>query len=156
MNILTQEIVYQMMGENPSMKEHFIIPEGVTEIGSSAFSGCTELESITIPNSVTKIEEDAFAWCRSLQSIIIPDSVTEIGDRVFDGCNNLKEITAPEHLTQALNKEFANYKWQQPNLKIVKINSSNPSISEEKKQKQAQIKNQKTSGTRPKRIKRHR
>ena len=37
-----------------------IIPNSVTSIGSSAFSGCTGLTSITIPNSVTSIGNDTF------------------------------------------------------------------------------------------------
>ena len=34
---------------------HIIIPNGVTEIGESAFKYCTSLQSIDIPNSVTEI-----------------------------------------------------------------------------------------------------
>ena len=34
-----------------------VIPEGVTEIGWSAFVGCTSLTSIDIPESVTSIED---------------------------------------------------------------------------------------------------
>ena len=36
------------------------MPQGVTEIGESAFSGCTGLSSVVIPGSVTAIGEDAF------------------------------------------------------------------------------------------------
>ena len=39
------------------------IPNSVTEIGSSAFCGCTSLESIDIPNSVTEIGSSAFCGC---------------------------------------------------------------------------------------------
>ena len=47
------------------------IPNGITEIGRFAFSGCTSLQSIEIPNSVTEIGYSAFGGCTSLQSIEI-------------------------------------------------------------------------------------
>ena len=39
------------------------IPNSVTEIGWSAFDGCTGLTSVTIPNSVTSIGTSAFYCC---------------------------------------------------------------------------------------------
>ncbi len=63
-----------------------IIPESVTSIGSSAFSGCSGLTSITIPNSVTSIGESAFFNCSGLTSVTIPNSVTSIGYYAFQGC----------------------------------------------------------------------
>ena len=45
------------------------IPASVTEIGSSAFEGCTGLRSVTIPASVTTIEEKAFYNCNGLISV---------------------------------------------------------------------------------------
>ena len=33
---------------------------------------------VSIPDGVTEIGESAFSWCRSLQSIDIPNSVTRI------------------------------------------------------------------------------
>ena len=45
------------------------IPNSVTSIGSSAFSGCTGLTSITIPSSVTSIGNAAFANCASLTTL---------------------------------------------------------------------------------------
>ena len=41
----------------------FSIPDTVTEIGGSAFEGCTSLQSIDIPGSVTKIGNGAFSGC---------------------------------------------------------------------------------------------
>ena len=40
-----------------------VIPNSVTSIGSSAFSGCSGLTSITIPNSVISIGRAAFYNC---------------------------------------------------------------------------------------------
>ena len=84
------------------------IPSSVTEIGSSAFNGCASLKSITIPSSVTKIGWYAFKGCTSLTSIAIPDSVTEMGWAVFDGCKSLTSIVIPDSLTEIGDSTFRN------------------------------------------------
>ena len=71
------------------------IPESVTTIGNSAFSGCTDLTSVTIPESVTSIGENAFSGCSGLTSITIPKGVTSIGNDTFYLCSSLISVTIP-------------------------------------------------------------
>ena len=91
-----------------------IIGNGVPNIGSYAFEGCTALTSITIPDSVTCIGAHAFEGCISLTSITLPDSVEVLGRQqyditfdmpvyggtkeslVFDGCTSLVSIIVDE------------------------------------------------------------
>ena len=72
-----------------------IIKNGVTNIGGSAFSGCSGLTSITIPNSVTSIGWYAFYGCSSLTSVSLPDGITIIKNCAFYGCRGLTSITIP-------------------------------------------------------------
>lgn len=57
------------------------IPESVTSIGESAFSG-TSLKNLEIPNGVQTIGKAAFSNTR-LASVSVPSSVTTIGEDAF-------------------------------------------------------------------------
>ena len=107
-----------------------IIPDSVTNIGTSAFYNCEALTSIKIPDSVTSIESyafldcyklsdlsignkvksigyEAFQNCTSLTSITIPDSVTNIGDYAFFGCTALTSVTIPVSVTSIGSSTFS-------------------------------------------------
>ena len=79
--------------------QNTIIPNSITSIGKSAFSGCSSLTSITIPNSVTSIGNNAFYGCSSLTFLTIPNSVTSIGNSAFSGCSSLTSVTIPNSVT---------------------------------------------------------
>ncbi len=75
------------------------VPNGVTSIGASAFSNCSNLQSIVIPDGVTAIGSMAFSNCSNLQSIVIPDSVTAIGNMAFSHCSWLKNMYISKNVT---------------------------------------------------------
>ncbi|MDE7228277.1 MAG: leucine-rich repeat domain-containing protein, partial [Treponemataceae bacterium] len=68
------------------------IPDSVTNIGGSAFCGCTGLTSVTIPDGVTSIGNYAFRKCTGLTDMTIPGSVTSIGNYAFNGCDKLDTV----------------------------------------------------------------
>ena len=68
-------------------------------IGSSAFSGCDGLTSVTIGNSVTTIGSSAFYNCSGLTSVAIGNSVVSIGSSAFSKCSGLTELTIPNSVT---------------------------------------------------------
>ncbi|MDE6017608.1 MAG: leucine-rich repeat domain-containing protein [Muribaculaceae bacterium] len=65
-----------------SLEGEYMIPESVTSIGSSAFSGCIGLTSVVIPNSVTSIGSSAFSGCIYLIKSAYPNS---LNNPFYDG-----------------------------------------------------------------------
>jgi len=80
------------------------IGKGVTEIGTSAFQGCTGLTSMDIPANVTKIGAYAFKDCKGLTSVTIPNA--SIGEKAFDWCSNLTSVTLGDGVTSIATKAF--------------------------------------------------
>jgi hypothetical protein len=68
----------------------YTIPDGVTSIGTGAFSGC-RMTSVIIPNSVISIESWAFNHSR-LKNVTIGQNVISIGSGAFAECGGLEEI----------------------------------------------------------------
>jgi hypothetical protein len=101
--------------------KHFIVPNGVKEIGYNAFYNLN-VSSVILSNTVNKIDNYAFASCYNLQKIDIPvsvktlgegafnatglieinipNSITEIQPYVFQSCYNLKSVTFSNYLTK--------------------------------------------------------
>ena len=76
-----------------------LIKDGVTTIGTFAFSGCSSLTSVAMANSITTIEGDAFRSCTSLNDITFSQSLTTISDHAFHGCSALTTLTLPPSAT---------------------------------------------------------
>ncbi len=87
------KIVCYPVGKTESQ---FNIPDGIAEIGVSAFANCMALRTIEIPSTVTTIGATAFSNCRNLYSVNIPQSVTSIGSSAFWYCNNIRSLVIPE------------------------------------------------------------
>ena len=77
----------------------------VTSIGTSAFEGCSNLQSVVLPSSIKTINTDAFYGCVKLGSVNLPEGLTTIGSRAFYNCN-LTEITIPSTVTSIGNNAF--------------------------------------------------
>ena len=103
-----------------------VIENGVTAIGSYAFSDCTKLKSVTIGEDVASIGFCAFDGCTYLTSITIPDGVTSIGSSAFCDCTYLKSITIPDGVTSIANWTFNGCSY----LESIEIPDSVTSIGE--------------------------
>ncbi len=72
----------------------------ISEIGSSAFAHCKNLQEIVFTNGLTTIGSGAFVECKSLKSVVIPKTVTTMGDHIFSECTSLFEVTFAEGMTE--------------------------------------------------------
>ena len=73
----------------------------MTIIDSSAFEGCTSLESVTfgLNSSLETINYGAFKDCTSLSTIVVPDGVNSIGSKAFNNCAALTSVSIPSSVT---------------------------------------------------------
>ena len=55
-------------------------------VGTNAFKGCTELQSLVLPPSLEDIGDEAFMGCSYLDNVIVPGSVKRVGARAFKNC----------------------------------------------------------------------
>lgn len=65
------------------------IHDGITSIGSSAFSDCSYLTEIKIPDNVSRLESYLFRSCIRLTSVSIPNTIEYVDAYAFDGCSAL-------------------------------------------------------------------
>ncbi len=91
--------------------ESIIIPDSYTEIGVSAFEGCTNLEDVQISNNsaLKIIRNSAFEACENLATIHLPAQLQKIGSAAFRRCDAL---SIQHDLPQAL-KTLEKYVFSQ-------------------------------------------
>lgn len=64
----------------------------VREIAAAAFSGNSNISTVSIPEGVVKIGANAFYECLTLMNVYCPDTLEEIGANAFSGCTRLKNL----------------------------------------------------------------
>lgn len=82
-----------------SLVKKVVIEEGISEIGSDAFSHYRSMETIELPNSLCCIGEYAFEYCDQLKTVSFPDNVTWIGECAFEDCSGLESVSLSNNLT---------------------------------------------------------
>ena len=83
-----------------------VVEDGVTSIGSCAFSFDVHVTDVTLPSSLKTIGRNAFLDCHGLTSVVIPEGVTSIGAYAFEQCSAIKTITVPASTTELGNHAF--------------------------------------------------
>jgi len=90
----------------PGKTGSYVVPTGVTRIGSGAYGGCRNLSSITIPNSITEVDGWAFWECSEATNLTIGAGITHIGSGVFGECASLTSVSIPNNVTSIETQGF--------------------------------------------------
>ena len=103
------KIISNSVFENNDTIVSIIVPDSVTTIGDSAFSGCFNLETVTISENsqLEEINVNVFENCTKLTSIYIPNGVTTIKERAFYHCALITSINIPNNVTTIEASAFA-------------------------------------------------
>ncbi len=102
-----------------------LIREGVTSVGTSAFSTCDALKTINFAGTVARIGDDAFSHCDALTAVVIGDGVTEIGYDCFKYCSNLETVTIGSGVTVIRDTAF----WDCAKLLGYRVSGDNETYS---------------------------
>ena len=81
------------------------IPQSVTSIGEYAFCN-SGIKTIRLPNRLTAIEASTFSGCTSLQAIEIPPTVKLIGKQAFFECSTLVTVSIPSLVERMGSRAF--------------------------------------------------
>ena len=98
-----------------------VIPDGVVEICFSAFSFCTNIESMVIPDSVITMGQSVFWGCSNLKNVTLSKNLTILDYSTFKNCTSLKSINIPKNVTQIDGEVFAGC----TNLETIIVDSEN-------------------------------
>lgn len=97
--------------ENRNRFSKLVIGENVTSIGDYAFLSCGLLKSVTIPDSVTRIGKSAFSGSNNISDVILGKNVKTVGDSAFSQCLLLNNINFPQGLESIGAGAFASCGW---------------------------------------------
>lgn len=96
------------------------LPNTLTKIGGSAFSGFDQLVELNLPDSIVSIGHDAFGRCYSLRTVKMPAHLKVISESLFSQCKALEQVQMPEDLEEIEKYAFLDCQ----NLKSVTLPAS--------------------------------
>lgn len=82
----------------------------ITAINAECFSGDIALESIEIPDTVSAMQGTVFSGCTNLKNVKLPvnSAFKTLNNSIFEGCNSLTELVVPTNVVTIKNGSFKN------------------------------------------------
>ena len=118
----------ELIGERAFYKSRLseiLLPNTVTRLGQSAFSGCSRLTGMWLPDGVVQLPAHVFEDCSSLHNIDL-GPINLMGESAFRGCSSLQTIRLDGRLQVIAKAAFENCR----NLSAVELPSSVAVIEE--------------------------
>ncbi|MBQ6741312.1 MAG: leucine-rich repeat domain-containing protein [Bacteroidales bacterium] len=98
------------------------IPEGVTAIGTYAFSKALSLSGLRLPSTLTTLGYGAFNYCANLQYVTFNEGLQTIDTNAFYNCRNLRAIRIPASVNHIAKYAF----WGNFRAASVVVDRENP------------------------------
>ncbi|MBQ7984384.1 MAG: leucine-rich repeat domain-containing protein [Bacteroidales bacterium] len=92
--VLPEEFIFNCKGVKQTE-----IPQSVETVYSFAFAQ-SGLETVVLPENLSQMGTSVFKDCKSLAYVELPDNLRVITENMFQGCDSLTEITIPANLTE--------------------------------------------------------
>ncbi len=92
--LMSGGVIVSYRGTTPDVT----LPDGARVIAAGAFSGHTEIETLSFPDSMVSVGEESFFGCSSLKEVHLNNGLQNIKDRAFAGCS-LSTVDLPETVT---------------------------------------------------------
>lgn len=83
----------------------YVLPEGITKVGSGVFSMDDQLERVVFNSSIESVGNQAFFQCTSLKAVSMP-MVKELGNGIFYGCTSLEQVDLSDDITEIPREMF--------------------------------------------------
>lgn len=80
----------------------------LTQVGESAFYGCTGLKKIDFGEGLTTIPPTAFYGCSSLGELVLPSTLEKIDENAFEDCTSVKAIIMHKQTVTVCDGAFFN------------------------------------------------
>ncbi len=87
----------------------------LTQIGESAFFGCTGLKKIGFGEGLKTVSPTAFWGCTSLSELVFPSTLEKIDENAFEDCTSVKAIIMHKQTATVCDGAFFNM----PSLEVV-------------------------------------
>ena len=110
------------LGSDSTSVETIKIQGTITAIGVGAFSGCTNLKTLTLESkSLKTIRHSSFYRCSKLKSVSIPKNVTHVQENAFNGNTRITCVNTNMKRYPSGNKQNGSYGYRVQDMLVLTV-----------------------------------